>query len=154
VQTEQSGGDTVVRHQFFSLTLPGTWKVEAEAERPELTNEEFGEQVIVAILEAKEPLDADQLGAAMARLAQHRCDIMREKSGGTARIAKPRDVGDGAPRLLFGGRDDKNGVQAYVQLRGDANRIVTMSYYRYGLHDPAEFGKRAALALSTFKLAD
>ena len=141
---------TVVEHPQVPFELPGAWERKASDDYLEYVCVEFNEQVIVDTLEG--PLSVDAAQAKIRKLASMRRELIAEKSGGTARVSKPREL-DECIGVLFGGVDPKSQVQAFVQIVGFPERIVTLSHYRYDLNDPNGFGQRASIALGNFVVA-
>lgn len=143
-------GNFVPGPRPFRLALPDGWVERPADDGFNYVNEALREQLIVSVIEAKNPpLSDEQLRASIAELVRFRREAIAKLSEGHCRFDSeevPETSGLAAASLR--GVDTANSVCFALRFMGYPARIFTIAYYKYGCQEGSQPAEARLAALT------
>lgn len=135
-QTKPSTGGgpkpTTFSNDDFEITLPLEWKRRNSQESFEWEDEKGMQEIVVSVLHAKEPMNAEMRLSTAKRLMEIRLKALEEISGGKARLEETQIFEKNEfVELSVRGVDSSDGMQIYTSIVVNSGRAVTFAYYKY-----------------------
>ena len=146
-------GLAVIRHQYFTISLPGIWQDHSDSNSFDFRCEDGKQQFTVSVSLATKTLSDQELLSSILSFYDARLKVLRELSQDKCTFSEKTLEEPEYGRVIFRRFcvDPVNRVDMYINLFGDKRKIVSATYFNYWPEHPkSDFKTRATDIIRQF----